>query len=747
MKQVDRLVRAVLFLFPAAVMLGSGCSKDPVSPGVSGPEPDVTEVIGSAGGILEAEGISLTVPTGAFSSQTEVRLYLNAHNEFSDRASTGAYEIGGLPAVYTKPLRLSLKHSGSLSDESYIACGVWNYDPAEGDTTLLHYFRAAQDSSGFLVCSLPPSGGGATGTAKRGVGEEDAVTPNSNIQIRGVTNYIMVSSSEHFHIYYPENMGGNVFHLRTILEDCYNRITETMGFSYDQYAGFWPMEVTVTDIKSYKNIIRHADGGYYGIREPLFSPNLNGIPYLAVNRASLAAGMLSEIKTELGMNLLQLTLSMYGGLYSTLFDPAHRWLSTAGFNWSQEYFANGTGFTHPFYFRGNEMAPFSGMRTGAGQGLTAAENHGRGMSALLKYLADRPLLGVQGLSNVYDDIKAGTYSAKALITGVDGLIADWWPDFFHTYLNGEIYNVQQERFLETRNICRTWTIDSENEIQKSFTSSDVEHYDHLSAKLFLVNLDYSGFSTTDNLFIDANGTATDNGIAVIVFGVKNGQLQFLGKTKNEDAAVELNNLKDYYDNGWEGFLIAVVNSLGQPPYTGQSNIDLDLEVREATAPPEWKTASIRVVCNRHYFRQHADGRTDYFTADNVLATYSFYEGTFSGNTFTSNYTYTDNPAYTKEGTLVITLNQSLDKVTSVTWDETKKHTKSDYVSTIGFSAENLDYDPSYNGAEAFKVTGAGSGDHITRFIHTVRHPGANDYDLQSWEGDSDSAIYVLFREQ
>lgn len=722
------------------LLTACGCSDNPVSSDRdTGPAPDASETIGPAGGILEAEGVSLYIPAGAFSAAAELKLYKNTHDDFSGNSVTEAVEVGGLPSSWNTSLRLSLACSGALSAESYIAMGAWNYDLTESDTTLMYSLHPASDSSGYLVTSLPPvEAKSLTKPVAAGTAAEERV------RFRGLNNYIMITDIDHFLIYYPEDVGPQIIVLESILEECYNTLTEELDFSYTGKSRKLPLEVTVTDIKSRSGREVHADGGFYGISGSIFNTNLKGIPYLSVSKSSLATGRLAEIKKQIGQNLTHITLTMYGGLNNTLLRPNHRWLAAAVFNWSEELFSQSGSFKVPRLFRGHEIAPFEGLRSGAGADLRGAENHGRGMSALIKYLADKQIFGLQGPAAVYEKIRTGIDPAEALITSVNSLIANWLPDFFHEYVNGNIYNVDPDFFLDPDNICRTWDVTGAEDTVMVFTSSDVEHYDNLSAKLFMINVEYDGFTDTDNLLIDAEGRAADNGIGVIVFGVKDGSLEFLGKTKNGSADVELQDLKDYYDKGWQQFLVVVVNSQGLPPYTGDSDIDLLLKIRSDPQLPEYTQCGVMVQCERTYFREYSNGSSDYQTRDDKLQTHGFYEGSFTGNTFTGSYSYTSNPSYTVQGSITAVLNPQKTRVQTVQWEETYSHTGSNYVEVIQFSAEDLLYDSSYYGATAYTVQGAETENHITDLKHTLSSDPL-DYYVQSISGNSDSRIYVWFR--
>jgi len=737
-------------LFALAVLtvfaLTAGCSKNPVSGGDSGPVPDAVQTVGPGGGVLETEDFSLSVPAGAFNSSVELRLYVDSFDDFSSHAATRAYEISGLPDVYVKSLRLALKHDSSLSAESYIALGRPVVDPLISDSVRVYKFQSAIDSSGYLVCHLPApaAAGGRAAKSGRFSGFGTDGTDNTT-SIRGVKNYKVSTPTQHFKIYYPDDMGAAVLLLKPLLEHYYDIITGDLGFSFNNRPWSWPIIVYIGEVHSSLHKRLHANGHYDPISTDPEENAQYGLPILDINEQSLRSAQYASIAQAAGPELLQFAIGLYAGPRKMVSNVDQRWLMSAVFNWSEEYFAESGAFKKPEFFPGFEMAPFHGMRAGAIADIVSSELHGRGMAPVIKYLADDARFGPKGAAAVYASISGGTDPVTSLITNVNGLVADWWPDFFHEYVLGNIYSVAASKFLDPNNISRTWDIEDAGDTLQEFTSTDVQGYAHLSAKLFLVNLDYANISSSANLRIDADGTVTDDAVAVIVFGVNNDDLYFLGEEKSGEATVIVENLRDYYDNGWRQFLIVVVNSMLSPPYTGKSDIDLTLKVETAAPPPDYNQIRVSVRFLRHYYREYSDGSSDYFDRDDALFAHSFYPGSFSGNTFTANYYYTDNPSYIVEGTITATLNSDHSAVTSVDWYEKYNLTGSDYEEIISFSGSDLDLDPTYYDGIAFTVKGSVTADHISGFTHTVTS-SALDYSMQSFEGTTDSRIYVWIRE-
>jgi hypothetical protein len=717
------------------------CEDNPAS-SKKKPQAEATRTVDNEGGVLETDDVALTVPSGAFSEPAELAVYMDETDDFSGNEVTQSIVIQGLPVTFTKPLKLALKYSGELSNESFIAMGIKNPFSLVDDSTIVYSMLPAEDSSGFLICEIPPQDYGEIGLSKGIHFGRD--TPAGIFRFRGVSNYQPNNELGKFTIYCPSDMESYVPEIKQMLESCYKTIAEELGFSWDWYDFLWPVQVNVIASEDMANRFLHANSIFGG--ELTFNDDTYYL--ININKSSLLNGQMNSIKQDVGKELVLSVLQLYSGSILKIYkDLDYYWVAHAIYYWSEEFFTDPASFTAPRRFVHNEMMPFIGLCAGARHNYYTVQRHGRGMSAVIKYLSDGSSYGIKGPAKTFEMIRSGTPPPSALIYTTDRMLAEWWPGFFHDYVAGDVYHVDGSFFLGDEIISRTWTIDDEQDTEHIFSSSDLGGYDDLSAKQFLVNLNYSEFDNADNLLIDAESTgANDDGVAVIVFGVKNDDLHFLGESINGDAAVELEDLKDYYDNNWRQFLIVVVNSLGEPPFDGKSHIDLKLEVKQSS-PPVFTSCKIRLKCHRFYIREYQSGQTDYYDTDNSLENATYHEGSFTGNTFTSNYEYKNNPhTYTREGTIVVVLNETYDNVVSFTMNDVKTYVSNeDAKETISISAENIPLDPDYYGATAFILKGASVQGHITHFSH--------DKDWGSWgervidyESNENSGIYVFFRE-
>ena len=147
-----------LFIVLLLTLAFTGCSKDEeIEPanGNGGNEP--TKTIGSSGGEITYENLTVTIPPGAFSGDHKLEIGVSdKQHSFVKQGVTDLYRITGIPEDISEPLRIALKYDGALEDESYIAHSVI---PA-WDGTDLNYpvfsLLECKDSSGYLVGALQP---------------------------------------------------------------------------------------------------------------------------------------------------------------------------------------------------------------------------------------------------------------------------------------------------------------------------------------------------------------------------------------------------------------------------------------------------------------------------------------------------------------------------------------------------------------------------------------------------------------
>jgi len=613
----------VIFLFFLCVSFLNTCKKDPTSPGENEPESKV--IIGTEGGMLETADFSLQVPPGSFQNETTLSLSVsNETSAFGENSVSQSYLVEGIPDEFDKPLRIAIKYNGELSDSSYIAIGKMAHDIISGDSSVVYQFLSVKDSNGFLVSGLVSN----TDVNINKSGKNKIFPTDPWTWIVAATGQLTVKT-DHFKITFPNiHHPGDVQELANIMEEIRSNVIDDFGFTYYlstnlnwEYSNWtWPIEVNIKD--TYNKIFDSSG----------FTP--------LINVDGIVLGELEDykIKALICEVLLELAIDTY---FEEGFDD--NWFTTAILKWLTDYFGNKT----PDNFLINPLAPFKGMQSNVQRGYDHS-SHAYGMISFIKYLINTENLKI--LEKVFDANEYGYYPTRAILNTVNGLVADWWPDFFEKLVSGQIYNINSSVFLNTEDLGGSWNITSDDGSETLLTG-----YQDLSAERFIVNLSNSSFDEDANLYLDATGNSGYDGIATLVFGVNNnGNLQHLVTAKNGPAGIP--GLKNYYDNGTRQFLVVVVNSMHNgTDYLGNSNIELKMEVK--VEEKEYNYCSVSVRTNYDIYDDGTLWGENDFSADRTID--HGYNGNMVDGVFTGTPYPTDQFGNTYTGSISVNLNGSI----------------------------------------------------------------------------------------
>ncbi len=716
-----RNIFAAIFLMMVAFI---DCSKDPASPSNNEQnKPIVTATIGPGGGHIETENISISIPAGAFNANHDIALYDIADDQaFGENTVSTSYKISGLPNEYQQPLKVSIKYSGELSGQSFIAVGDRQFDSATSDDSSTVYdLFPASDSSGYLVGELPAvDEAGLTKSRSALWGN-----PFHNI-IGSVTAYDLLQT-DNFEITYPKTLEFHASYIGTALEDAYSIVLSDLGFSFNKKAERWKATVIIQT---------KAVTGYFSTH----SPKLN------ISRDLVRMGKYSDIKLGTGEQFIE--QAIYYNYYNLLpfgtLNAGYFWLETAIKTWAEELFTDDPDFQYPANFAANTMAPFNGMRAGAGVDFEPVtfNNHGYGMSSLIKYMVDDSRFGKTGIAKTYQDIGKGVDPTAALIKNMDAMVADWWPDFFKQYVNGDIYNRSIDDFLN--NTTLEWNINNDNDMLKVFSSDDAEVglYPDLSAKLFKINLNHSAFESNHNMLFSMTGPANADGLSLVVFGIKDGKATYMGTAFAQDF--EIPNLKEYYDNNMRQFLVVLTN-------IGTSDVDFTITVGQSEQSDlKYTRCAIYItVLGVVEDTRLPEGQTTQTTNHSWGIYGPKLNGIFSGNTF---YGAADN-GLGKISTATITLNDAHDTIIdySCAQVETRLDVGTNYEIRIaaGASGQNIPVDTADK--STFKLMGPNVCDGISTLLYskTWDYSNVSDHEddtftLTSFSCDVNSTLHIIF---
>lgn len=730
-----------VYLAVAAIVAVLGCSKD--SP--TGPQDDdsyvleKTQTVGGAGGVIEVDDFSLIIPAGTFAGDYTVKLYASSEAQpFDQNQVTRSFRLEGLPAEYSQPLRVSIKYEGSLSGETCIARGGRFLDFVHGDTVMVYDLHQASDSSGYLVGEIPASQEGSSrlsdGTHLPG-GTANGVA--GILEMLGLKGH-GTRETEHFTIHYPQDLVTvSIPSVGAMLEETYAAITSDM-----QLPWLWVSRthVVIKDIGA-------GRGAYCGLFSGPAGPVLN------LSSTYLSDGNFTPVRIDAGKWLMGLVL---GTSDQSAVDPANFWLYSAVSSWSEGVFTDDAAYRHPSGFPGEEMAPFNGMRAGAGDGSGAAAirraiDHGEGMSAVIKYLTDDPRFTVAGIASTYETIEGtGCSATAALLNNVEALVAEWWPQFFKSYVGGEIYGVGKDVFTASANLSGSWTIATGDDSVKVFTG----RYPDLSAKLYLINLSFPAIDESADMLLKLGGqTGYQEPWGVMAFGVGATSLEYWGHSVAQGStSLQVADLKALYDAGWRQILAVAICSNPSDTYLQTTDADLEVRVIEEQEPVtgDWNAGhlelnSIRGQYLRDYFDPGEEDTEYEYASRNFDSVY--FEGSTTGSTFTASWDDTV-LTYRYQGSVLAAFVGDLPTMISdLEWTETittESVTRSYTITMNGVPVTGY-----WDGGFRAEITGGQTCDFLGSLFHTITYATFQDV-LQEWECNAEyprSSIKIGFWKQ
>jgi hypothetical protein len=729
-----------LFFLISFIIITLSCSDDPSSPEKEKPIDAIA--IGVEGGTIEKGDIKITIPAGAFDGN-----YIISVSEVADDGAFGEnniseiYKIDGLPDKFTSTLRVSIKYSGQLTGESYIAFGVENLENTLYDSVVTYTLFQASDSAGYVITDLALN----TNISL----QKFSKTASSNAyKYRGYLRAIHrmnTYNTDHFEIKYPRELeNSRVLELAINLEEIHNIVSTDLNFRLDQL----PKPIIVST--QYR--------GTYASRG--FDNSIN------IGNKYITNGNFSNISKSLGSELIKIGINRIFDPYERfgLQNPDYSWLEIAILSWSEELFTLDESFEYPLYFNLDYMSPFGGLRAGAGPDNTFIDEtiygHGVGMSSLIKYMIENDKIKKVDIVKIFHDIANGSSPTSALIQNIDGNVTDWWSDFFKKYVMGDFYTLSLNDFIaEAEN---EWNINNNEDKEKIFSITESPD---LSATLFKINLNYSEFDNSQKLLLNMSSLNNNNGLSLIIFSIdKDNNANYIGTSR--EVGVELADLKGYYDLGIKQFLAVLVNSkITQDDYLGQSDIDLEMKITTkgngGESDLKYNRCFIEVYLVADLYDTRFAEEYEHYTSPIRLGTQNEYDseirsigGNFTGNTFTGTYIGT-NDREGQSSTVTVILNETHDLILEYSWAEVD-NSLADLANPIrsvsGVSGVNIPINQTKEGY--FELRGANACSGVSTLLNFTEWEkeqfGTVRLDSSTVEGfncDENSRVIIEFSEE
>jgi hypothetical protein len=393
--------------------------------------------IGAGGGSVDTPDVGLSIAAGQLAASTQIQILSSTDpmEEFGSDLATGVYRLQGFPQDREVEVRVRLRTTAPLRDQSFIGMGVpvaeSSLDTDEDQPGLV--LREATDSAGYLVATLPVRGQGLQAEP----GPFQAAAPTTNALLDGLLGGVTGARSD--------SVPGGKFVIlsygapRAELTPMVSRITKLMEDSRTTLAGMkysdghrttWPLQVRVYPMRagingSFSRLTPwplDVNTGYFSFSTTTFAqPTLPGTAiheFYHFIQAGYTDGMLREK------------------------EYSYKWVKEGASSWIPE--------KAPETVAGLTNTKYQGWRNGFFKGLypglTARDGYGK--APLFKYVADR--WGDDQVKLIWDNVKAEKVAVEAVLSAIPEEPATWWPDLLTKYMKGEIYSLDPDSLPHSR---------------------------------------------------------------------------------------------------------------------------------------------------------------------------------------------------------------------------------------------------------------------------------------------------------
>lgn len=517
--------------------------------------------ITSAGGIIEATDIALTVPPNGVAGSATVNLSTSQRQLDAPLAVTKLYKIesnADLDLSYLK-----VKYNGTLSGESYIVWQEDNYIPSAGKMAASMIMIPARDSSGYLVASL--SSLGSTQILK--AGSYNAAVPAGFFF--GRTGQTTLNTGSHFKVYYPTANVAEAQNLYTYLENAY---TLLQGYGFNFIGRDWPAQIYLERFDGWYNSMFFSNEayGYYvtTTRNPAYLAYRTNNCALYFNLNLM--GVTTEMKATAGHEFFHAVQDLYDlrDMSTKKYSAASQtWLDEACATWFEEKMNPGTSYVSTV-LPANALEFMNGMHvTGSSAGV-----HGYGMAPMIKYIAGKK--GNSAVSGMYDKISLGSHPADAVFAAVNGSTGnyngDWYNDFLKEYVTGNIYSLSSGVFVNLSS-DKKWESKVITDTLNNFSSVS---YPEFSGQLYMVTLSVADIAQK-SITVNAKASSSASKVQIFKFGTTN---VFLNGGTGEAALTPSDVKGSITSQNKAPFIILVTNTDHQSGFAGRKDVSLQIKI-------------------------------------------------------------------------------------------------------------------------------------------------------------------------
>lgn len=483
-------------------------------------------VIGSAGGTLSGGGLTLTVPAGAFASNTTIAIR-KAGVPRAEGDLTDTYAIAGLPAKLGGSITLELEvGSASLgaNEKFYVSAGASMYvksmPAAQANVTRMIPVEATKSGTRVKVTlpstwRMPAGDGSPSAAAANAIEAQDSGRGDLATKAARLIRY----QTAHFIALAEPSEAAQANAILAMLEGHYTSLT-SYGFSLacrnDSSGQFRKIMVELNALGTGADdaLGYHVSGG-----DPCGTNWFFTSDFLEITTSVPA----SDARGVAGHELFHLVQDMYspGGAAANL------WLKEASSTW----FESTMGLC-PDVQSANSIFPWKGLFNASGSATGTPTNHGYGASYALKYKTDASAVTYSPfVYTLWENIRSGSSEAAAFQSALGSSLPAYWKAFAKDFFSG----------THTGSCFPTWAnfdrlaVADEKALPKSTT---IDAYP-LSAKSWNIDLLKFKSAAVTPVTIEAAGLNPDQ--SVFVYDVKaKSEIAELTKTNPTFAIDDLN---------------------------------------------------------------------------------------------------------------------------------------------------------------------------------------------------------------
>lgn len=722
-------MRHILLISIAAAIFAIGCSGSGSDHKEDGGVILSTQKIDASGGVLETDDISVTIPEGAFSEMTEISLSKNSDVSPVAGQISENYILSGVPENFSRDIQVKMKWTEAVEEDLYMIVGQDTFSEDGSSSFMLYDMYEAEVADGFLTATIYAM---------------EQTTRVSRKTVTGNTtdlHFVVVDKQ----VVYIDGNRYFIFHSDYLL------FAKSLSQAFDD---------AVNDIQSYGFEEKLAgDTKNAVINHIVFGPDIKGITE-ETHRPIEPLLLVNSDEQEL---LYSVDFPDY------IFDDSHRLATHTGFFRLVEKLYNADTRVNAFFNAAAEgwlRKAFSAVQPYVPPGYTSAPltvlqgirpdlstldhaAYGDAVSPFFDFMDDRYDMK-KNLVVIYNNVFSGDDFIDAVSHAVGADEKVWWPEFLKAFVSGQVTDLAASTIVAGGNISGSFSADSDN-LKKTFTEDETAPFE---TRLYKVTVDDTLEKDLDYLrFTMSNVDVDDSYLKVIVFGMKNGALNFIGcdtdiGVGDIDAYTEENTLYVFAVN-----CAAILPDLQVPIRDVSLTVEAvkkDAQAVEQTSRLSFKASVYGTIL---YTKTNFEDEMKYYDVSSYVEPW-LVDGTLKGKTFTGQQTVSDN-GVTQIVDVTVAFDDNFEHITSFTFSGSYSDASStSFTETISVAGGKIPYVSTSSGWRIFKLEADAVCGEISSFSYqSESSKNVSGFEskttrtLQDYTCSDDSKIIIQIKEQ